>query len=206
MFLVLFAMVTGPSDADLVERFKAGNRRAFEEIVRRYQNRVYTLALRWMGDEQVASEVAQDVFVALYRSLANFRGDALLSTWVYRVVVNHCKNRKLYQRRRKTDRHESLDGDPNDGDAPRRQYAGDGPLPDTGIHQTEAERLIRVALDELPEDQRMIIVMRDVEDLSYEEIAEVLDLPRGTVKSRLHRARAHLAKVLGRSLGNEDIF
>ena len=206
MLFLMLAMVTGPSDAELVERFKGGDRRAFDEIVRRYQHRVFTLALRWMGNEQVATEVSQDVFLALFRSLHGFRGDAQLSTWIYRVVVNHCKNRRLYRRRRKMDRHEPLEGDRGDDDGPKRQIAGDGPGPDQAVHQSDAERMIREALEQLPEDQRAIIVMRDVEDLAYEEIGDLLGLPRGTVKSRLHRARVHLARVLARSVNTDDVF
>lgn len=206
MLFAILAMVSGPSDAELVERFKGGDRRAYGEIVKRYQHRVYGLCLRWMGDEAVAQEVAQDVFLALFRSLDRFRGDAQLSTWIYRVVVNHCKNRRLYRIRRAVDRHEPLEGDREDEDAPKRQLAGDDPPPDTGLHRTQAEALIQVALQELDEEQRSIIVLRDVEDLSYEEIADLLGLPRGTVKSRLHRARAQLARVLSKKIGKEDVI
>lgn len=200
-------MVGGPTDSELVERFKGGDRSAFDLLVRRYQHRVYTMAIRWMGNDQVAAEVTQDVFIALFRSLKNFRGDAQLSTWIYRVVINHCKNRRLYRRRRKMDRHEPLEGDrPDDEDGPKRQLEGTEPPPDTSLHQSDAERLIREALEQLPEEQRAIIVMRDIEDLSYEEIGEILDLPRGTVKSRLHRARAQLARVLGRSVSARDVL
>jgi len=199
--------VTGPPDNELVERFKSGDRRAFDELVRRYQHRVFTLAMRWMGDEQIANEVSQDVFIALFRSLKNFRGDAQLSTWIYRVVVNHCKNRRQYRRRRKMTRHEPLEGDrATDDDAPKRQIAGDGPAPDASVHQSDAERLIREALDQMEEDQRVIIVLRDIEDLSYEEISELLELPRGTVKSRLHRARAQLARILNRQVKAQDVL
>jgi len=160
-----------------------------------------------MGNEQIASEVTQDVFIALFRSLKNFRGDAKLSTWIYRVVINHCKNRRLYRRRRKMDRHEPLEGErDSDGDGPKRQLEGHEPSPEAALHQTDAERLIRSALEQLPEEQRAIVVMRDIEDLSYEEIGEILDLPRGTVKSRLHRARAQLAKILGRSVSTTDVL
>ena len=203
----LLAMTIGPSDTELVRRFKGGDRRAYAEIVRRYQHRVYGLALRWMGDEQVAEEVAQDVFIALFRALGAFRGDAKLSTWIYRVVINHCKNRRLYQKRRKTDRHEPLDGKrDDDDDGPERQFANDDPLPDSGMHRSEAEVLVREALEQLDEEQRQIIVLRDIEDLAYEEIAELMDIPRGTVKSRLHRARAALAVVLSRRIQQEDVL
>lgn len=204
----LFAMVRHRSDAELVKQFKEGDTSAYEEIVRRYQDRVFTLSLRWMRDEQIAREVSQDAFLALYRALPNFRGDAKLSTWIYRVVVNHCKNRRLYRRRRHTDHHEPLEGRrrANDDDAPARQFAHQGPGTDADLHRNEAEQLVHEALDKLDEEQRMIIVMRDIEDLDYAEIAEILGLARGTVKSRLHRARSQLARVLSRRIDKRDVI
>lgn len=194
------------SDAELVRRFKDGDREAYAEIVRRYQDRVFTLCLKWMGDRQVAEEVAQDVFLALYRSLERFRGDAQLSTWVYRVVINHCKNRRLYRRRRHMEQHEALDGEPRDADeGPGRQLADEGPGTDAPLHAREAGELLQRALAQLDEEQRHIVVLRDVQDLSYEEISDILELPRGTVKSRLHRARSQLAAVLSRRISREDV-
>lgn len=207
MIALLLAMVGHVPDEELVERFKSGDKSAYAEIVQRYQHRVYTLALRWMRDPAVAEEVAQDVLIALYRSLASFRGDARLSTWVYRVVVNHCKNRLQYRRRRKMDRHEPLEGRAaGDDDAPVRQFASEDPGPDAARHRSEAERLVADGLAQLDEEQRAIIVLRDIEDLSYEEISDILGVPRGTVKSRLHRARAQLAKVLERHLDAGDVL
>lgn len=206
MLMMLLAAIVGPSDVELVRRFKEGDRNAFSTIVDRYQHRVYTMCCRWMHDDQVAEEVAQDVFIALYRSLGEFRGDAQLSTWIFRVVVNHCKNKKLYGKRRAVGRHEPLEGEPRGDDDPPRQIAADGPGTDAPLHASEAEVLVREALTHLDEEQRSIIVMRDVEDLAYEEIAEILNLPRGTVKSRLHRARAELARVLSRKIAKEDVL
>jgi len=206
MIPLLLAMASGPSDSELVQRFKDGDQSAYTEIVRRYQHRVYSLCLRWMHNDRIAEEVAQDVFLALFRALGRFRGDAQLSTWVYRVVINHCKNRRLYRMRRKTDRHEPLEGTRRDDDDPVRQIPFEGPGTDAGIHRSEAERLVGEALEQLDEQQRHIIVLRDVEDLSYEEIGELLGLPRGTVKSRLHRARAQLAQVLSRKIKKEDVL
>ena len=195
----------GPSDTELVERFRGGERRAFDEIVRRYQDRVYTLCRRWLDDVQGAEEVAQDVWVALFRSLGAFRGDAKLSTWIFKVTVNHCKNRRLYRHRRGWGRHEPL-GPPADDDQPERQLADEGPGADHALHQSEAERLVGDALAQLDDDHRQILILRDVEDLAYEEIADILDLPRGTVKSRIHRARAELASVLARRTRREDVL
>jgi RNA polymerase sigma-70 factor (ECF subfamily) len=203
-FMLLLAAMAGPSDAELVRRFKEGDRSAYTEIVRRYQHRVFTQCVRWIGDRQVAEEVAQDVFIALFRSLANFRGDAQLSTWIYRVVVNHCKNRRLYRKRRRVDRHDSIHETPED-DGPSRELPDPRAHTDAGVHRNEAQRLVAAGLEELDDEQRQIIVLRDVQDLSYEEIAEILDLPRGTVKSRLHRARLQLARVLSRRMSSEDL-
>lgn len=207
LLLFMLAMASQPSDAELVQRFKEGDRRAFDAIVHRYQNRVYTLCMRWIGNEQVAAEVAQDVFLVMYRKLDSFRGDAKLSTWVYRVVINHCKNRKLYRRRRHMDKHEPLEGTraASDDDVPARQIPSEEPLADAGVHRSEASELLQEGLASLEESQRQIIVLRDIEDLSYEEIGELLGVPRGTVKSRLHRARAQLATILGRHLHKDDV-
>lgn len=205
MLMMLLSTLGAPSDAELVRRFKEGDRHAYTEIVRRYQHRVFTQCLRWMGDERIAEEVAQDVFLALFRALQNFRGDSQLSTWIYRVVVNHCKNRRLYRKRRAEDRHEPLEGTGGD-DEPERQIAADQPDTDALTRKDEAEALLREGLEKLDEDQRAIIVMRDIDDMAYEEIAEILSVPRGTVKSKLHRARAELARILGRKLGREDVF
>lgn len=196
--------VAGPSDAVLVERFKGGDRKAFHEIVVRYQDRVYSLCHRWLSDAQTAEETAQDVFLALFRSLGAFRGDAQLSTWVFKVTLNHCKNRRLHRARRGWGRTESLGPRPED-DGAERQIAGDGPGADQGTDAREARALVSAALERLDEDHRQILLLRDVEDLSYEEIADILELPRGTVKSRIHRARAELASVLGRQIGPEDV-
>lgn len=204
----LFTMVRHHSDAELVQQFKEGDKSAYEEIVRRYQDRVYTLSLRWMRDEQVAREVSQDAFLALYRALPNFRGDAKLSTWIYRVVVNHCKNKRLYRRRRHTDHHEPLEGrrHADDDEAPARQLAHQGPGTDAVLQRTEAELLVHEALEKLDDEQRAIIVMRDLEDMDYAEIADILGLARGTVKSRLHRARSQLARVLSRRIDKRDVI
>ncbi len=204
MLAILLAVLAQLPDNELVDRFKAGDTHAFSHIVRRYQDRVYSLCKRWMGDAAVAEEVAQDVFIALYRSLARFRGESSLSTWIYRVAVNHCKNKRLYRNRRRMDRHEPLEGRERD-DAPQRQFAAPGRGTDARTERSQAEQLIHQALEVLSEEHRQVIVLRDIQDLDYHEIAEILDLPRGTVKSRLHRARTELARVLRNRIGKEDV-
>lgn len=206
--LSFLAMAVHHLDAELVRRFKGGDTAAFTAIVERYQDRVYSQCLRWLGDKTLAEEVAQDVFLALYRSLERFRGDARLSTWIYRVVINHCKNKRMYRNRRHLDRHEPLEGTRagSDEDGPVRQLPHHGPGTDEATWANEAEQIVQEGLMRLDEEQRQIILLRDIQDLSYEQISEILGLPRGTVKSRLHRARAALASVLSERIKLEDVY
>jgi RNA polymerase sigma-70 factor (ECF subfamily) len=208
MLFFLPLMIRGDTDGDLVRRFKSGDREAFAEIVLRYQHRVFTLCVRWLGDRGVAEEVAQDVFLSLFKGLVDFRGESSLSTFIFRVAVNHCKNKRLYQYRRAHDRHDSVDANPgNDPDRPPPlQLADEGPGTDRGVHRSEAGQILEQALGRLDDSQRAILLLRDVEDLPYEEIADILALPKGTVKSRLHRARAELARVLSQFVDDDDLF
>lgn len=213
MFEWLFAAVTlpgvrvpGVSDAELVERFQGGDRRAFDAIVHRYQDRVYTLCRRWLGHPEGAEEITQEVFLALFRSLPNFRGDARLSTFVFKVTLNHCRNHRLYRQRRAWGRHEALGPRPEEEDRPERQVADETARTDAPSDTREAQALVAEALRHLDEDHRQILLLRDVEDLSYEEIGEILDLPGGTVRSRIHRARQELAGFLSRRVRREDVL
>jgi RNA polymerase sigma-70 factor (ECF subfamily) len=206
MLLSLLGMALGPTDDELVRRFRSGEVSAYSDLVMRYQDRVFAQCLRWMGDPRIAEEVAQDVFLAIYRALPRFRGESRVSTWIFRITVNHCKNRRLYRSRRKFEAHEPLEGISRDEDGPARQIPAQGPGTDQGSHRSEAEEILHEALARLDEDQRTIILLRDIQDLSYEEISEILDLPRGTVKSRLHRARAELARLVSRNIGTDDVF
>ncbi len=201
----MLGVLRGPTDEDLVRRVQQGDASAFDELVLRYQDRIYTVCLRQLGERPLAEEVAQDVFLSAYRALGNFRGDSKLSTWLFRIAINQCKNKRLYNRRRAHGRHESLEGDP-DPDRPARQFAHPDRGPDAGVHRSEAERVLAEALQELEPDYRAIIVLRDIEDLAYDDIAELLGIARGTVKSRLHRARSQLARLLSRNLKREDIL
>jgi RNA polymerase sigma-70 factor (ECF subfamily) len=204
MLFPLLAMSTASTDEDLVRLCVAGDRNAFSRIVRKYEHRVFSICLRWLGEPALAEELAQDIFIALFRSLAGFRGDCALSTWIYKITINHCKNARLYRKRRAWDRHEPIEGNRRDDERPRELPSGT-PGSDAGAIRTDAERLIALGLAGLSEEHRQIIILRDIEDLDYEEIAEILDVPRGTVKSRLHRARADLASVLRNHLSPESV-
>lgn len=204
MIALLLAAVTHSSDAVLIQRFKNGDRSAFSELLDRHQDRVYGICFRWLGNQQAAEEVAQEVFVSLFRSLERFRGDSKFSTWLYRVTVNHCKNQHMHRTRRGHGRHESLDSAPED--APVRQLPSTDRGADSGAMQTDAERVLQAGLAALDEEHRQIILLRDLEDLSYEEISSLLDLPKGTVKSRLHRARTELARQLSFRMTAADVI
>ena len=195
------------ADGELVERFCRGERTAFDELVSRYQSRIYSLCLRWLGESELAEETAQDVFVAAFRALPGFRGESSFSTWIFRVAVNHCRNARMHRTRRAWGRHESFEGNPDDDEGAVRQLADDdAPQADRGLHRREAGVLVREALAELDDEHRQVLILRDVEDLAYEDIADILDLPRGTVKSRIHRARAELAQKLARRVRPADVL
>lgn len=197
------AMVTHVPDDALVARCQRGDKHAFGTLVERYADRVYAVCRRWVGDRAIAEEVAQEAFVAAWRALPGFRGDARFHSWLMRIVVNKCRNHHTYRTRRAHGRHDPL---VTDDDKPTLQLVHGGPGADASTHRTDASALLERALDRLDEDQRSVLVLRDLEDLTYDEIGEMLGVPRGTVKSRLHRARAALADVLETLAGPEDVF
>mgnify|MGYP001053737741 CR=1 FL=1 len=178
-------------DARLVALTARGDASAFRTLVERYQDRIYGFTLRMLGDAGEAEDVAQDVFVTLYRHAASYRGDARVSTWLYRIAKNHALNRIKYLDRRgrgaKTALH-LLRDEPEDG----------GRRPDQLHEERETLRHVQAALETLDEEFRVVVVLRDLEGLSYEEIAEITGLAKGTVKSRIHRGRATLASRLER--------
>jgi RNA polymerase sigma-70 factor (ECF subfamily) len=176
-------------DAELAAQARAGVRAAFDELVVRHQDRVYNMALRMLGHPDDALDLAQEVFLSAYRALPAFEGKSSFSTWLYRVTVNRCRDEL---RRRATVKHTrprslSAAAGPDDppGDPPAH-----APSPAELAVARESEALVARAIAELPADARETLVLRDVEGLAYEEIAEILDVPVGTVRSRLHRARS----------------
>ncbi len=203
---MLLGVLQGPTDEDLVQRVQQGDVAVFGELVRRYQDRIFTICLRQIGDRTLAEEVAQDVFLSAFRAISSFRGDARFSTWLFRIAINHCKNKRLYNRRRARDQHEPLEGQSSDPDAPVRELPHPDRGPDAGVHRSEAELALAQALEQLEPEYRSIIVLRDIEDMAYEDIAEALDIAKGTVKSRLHRARSQLARLLSRNLNRDDVL
>ena len=173
-----------------LDRLRAGDAPAFEELVMTYQHRVFGVALRMLGNRAEAEEVAQEAFVRAHRALGDFRGDAKLSTWLYAITSRLCLNRLASGERRMA----------RQGEDALLRLSDAGPRPDAALERRELETALGRAIAELPEDRRIVVVLRDLEGLSYEEIAQVLELELGTVRSRLHRARADLKEKLERFL------
>ncbi len=185
----------------LVERLKKRDEAAFNTFVRLYQDKVFSLVNRMLNNRAEAEDLAQEVFITVFKSIDQFRGDSRLGTWLYRVAVNHTKNRVKYLDRRSRKGHGDIDN------APELEVSRGGPVtsrvdrPDERTEGGELEGKIRVALASLDADHRELIVLRDLEGLSYEEIVGITGLPDGTVKSRLHRARAALREAIERGVG-----
>jgi RNA polymerase sigma-70 factor (ECF subfamily) len=176
-------------DSHLVDRVRRGDPRAFEELVITYQHRVFGVALRMLRNRAEAEDIAQEVFLRVHHALDDFRGEAKLSTWLYAIASRLCLNRLASgERRMAREDEEALDR------APERR------LELAPLDVRRRVGVCREALDELPEERRIVVVLRDLEGLAYEEIAAALDLPLNTVRSRLHRARMDLRDKLERFL------
>ena len=188
-------MTTTPDDTDqeLVRRVQAGDQTAFNLLVLKYQHRVLKLVGRFVNDPTEAEDVAQEAFLKAYRALASFRGDSAFYTWLYRIAINTAKNALVSQRRRPVD----FDLDLQDPDQYERQARlKEADTPEGVLLTDEIRAVVEEAMEQLPEDLRTAIVLRELEGLSYEEIAEAMDCPVGTVRSRIFRAREAIDKKL----------
>jgi RNA polymerase sigma-70 factor, ECF subfamily len=181
------------TDRQLVARVQRGDRRAFDLLVVKYQHRILSLVGRFVGDFAEAQDVTQEAFIKAYRALPKFRGESAFYTWMYRIAVNTAKNH-LVSRGRKTPTH---DIDPEDA-----EFFGDhGPMhdidtPDGLLQRDQLQKVVFSAIEELPEDLRLAITLREIDGLSYEEIAEAMECPIGTVRSRIFRAREAIDKKM----------
>ncbi len=187
-------------DRRLVDRAKGGDGRAFEALVRRYERWVFTLALRMVGDRGDAEDVAQEVFLKAYRGLQGFRGGSRFSTWLYSIASHHCLNH-LAGRASRTRRAERGGGYPDGRGAALPsaldRIADASPGPDAVLERHELRCAIQRELLALTEHHRIVLILRDIQGMSYEEIAAALGVELGTVRSRLHRARMELKVRLG---------
>jgi len=184
------------SDHQLVKKTLRGDNQAFEELVQIYQNKVYALSYRYMGNEDDAYDMSQESFIKAYRSLKSFKGDSSFGTWIYRITTNVCLDEIRRRKRRVVPL--SLD-EPLatlDGNGVEKEIADTSLTADRIYEQKEFSEYLQTLLDEMKPEHKSAIVLRDVMELSYEEIAVVLDCSIGTVKSRINRARTVLQKKL----------
>lgn len=180
------------TDREWVQRVQNGETDAFEILIERHQKRIFNLLYRWLGDIEEASDAAQEVFLAAYRAIQEFRGNALFSTWLYRIAVNQAMNRRkrLALHRSRT---AALDrAGAEEGPDPIAELPHPGPNPAEEADRRETAAQVQQGLNSLKEDDALIILLHDLQGIRYEEIAHILKLPLGTVKSRLHRARLAL--------------
>jgi len=188
---------TTTSDVELLKRFRAGDESAFDDLVLRHQQRAFNVAYQLLRDREDATEVAQDAFVNAYRHLDSFHGECEFTTWLHRIVVNLAHNKHRWWKRRGKQASVSLDAPvETDDDEMTRQIAAATDAPDTEAVKAEFIELLNRKIGELPHKFREVIVLRNVENMSYDEIAAALDCSVGTVKSRLARGREALRQSL----------
>jgi RNA polymerase sigma-70 factor (ECF subfamily) len=187
-------------EGELIRRLQQHDEKAFQKCVKLYQTKVYGLVYRMLGSQAEAEDVSQEVFVTVFKSIDSFRGDSKFSTWLYRIAANHCKNRIKYLKRRAHKQTGELD------DAAERELLGSSSStlgqqqasPVEALEGLQLGSIVQRAITKLDEEHRLLLVLRDVEELSYEEIMQVTGLAEGTVKSRLHRARLVLKEEIAR--------
>jgi RNA polymerase sigma-70 factor, ECF subfamily len=183
------------SERVLLSRLRRGDPEAFELLVREHQDRVFDFCVRMVGDREEASDLVQEIFVSVHQNLGKFREDSKLSTWIFRISKNQCINRLKYLKRRgrgRSDEYGEVGEDVLSG------AIGAPPTPDAALESARERARVQRAISQLEPDARVLVALRDIEGLSYEEIIDITELPEGTVKSRLHRAREKLAELLGR--------
>lgn len=191
--------MTRQDDQQLVDLCLAGQTEAFGQLVERYQDRLFHSLIPLLKSRDDAQDIAQDAVLQAYQKLDSYRGEAAFYTWLYRIAINTAMS-FLRRRRHKTTSIESLRE--NIGEEPADQHAEAGP--DVPVIRAEQRELVHNALAELPDDYRIVLILKEFEGLRYDEIAELVDCPLGTVRSRIHRGRLELAERLGRKLGPES--
>jgi len=194
-------MKTSPRiQKEVIERCKAGDEKAFTEIVLRSQKKVFNIAYRMLGNLEEAKDLAQEVFISVFESVKDLKEEIKFDAWLTQITLNHCRNRWKYLKRRRYFKSDSLD-DPietEDGSMPRA-IVDPSDNPEILYEKKSIQQFIQRGLLKLKEDQRELLVLRDLQGFSYEEMGELLSLPVGTIKSKLHRSRMDLKEILERS-------
>jgi RNA polymerase sigma-70 factor (ECF subfamily) len=176
--------------AELVRQARQGEKQAFNRLVMLYQTKMYNLALGYVKQQDEAKDLTQDIFVTIYRNLDKLRDENKFSAWLYQVAINHCRNRYKRLQRRGFFSSQSID----DPDSPLHLTTGENP--EKTLEQNNRNRLLREAIAEMPAAEKEILLLRDIQELSYEEISDLLKIPLGTVKSKLNRSRLALKQRL----------
>ena len=181
------------TDQQLVERVQRGDKRAYDLLVLKYQHRIVSLVSRYMRDQSEVLDVTQEAFIKAYRALPGFRGDSAFYTWLYRIAINTAKNYLVSRSRRPPD----SDIDVDQGDYQGESLAlSDIESPENRLEADQLEAVVYKAIDDLPEELKVAVTLREFDGLSYEEIAGVMDCPVGTVRSRIFRAREAIEKKI----------
>lgn len=181
------------TDRQLVERVKRGDKRAFDMLVLKYQHKIVGLISRYLRDQDEILDVTQEAFIKAYRALPRFRGDSAFYTWLYRIAINTAKNHLVSKSRRPPDTDIDIDeGEFQNNSAVLRDIEN----PENSLATDQLEAVVFKAIDDLPEELKVAVTLREFEGLSYEEIAEVMECPVGTVRSRIFRAREAIEKKI----------
>jgi len=182
------------NEKDIIKKCKSGDHTAFEALINNYDKKVFNTVYRLVGNKEDALDLTQEVFIKVYRNINSFRGDSSFSTWLYRLVTNTCFDAG---RKKKNEITYSLDKpiETEHGEM-ERELRDEGRTPDEVIIEKETQNLVHHAISLLPEEQRTMIVLRDIRGFTYKEISEILECPMGTVKSRINRGRLALKDIL----------
>lgn len=194
----------GDSDALLVERTVAGDQKAFELLVIKYQRRIQRLIGRMVRDVDLVEDIAQETFIRAYRALAQFRGEAQFYTWLYRIAVNTAKKALMELKRNPTVSENSFKSGDDDETSPLENELTSSETPEALLASKEIAQMVNAAMDALPQELRQAISLREIEGLSYEEIAEAMNCPIGTVRSRIFRAREAISAKIKPLLENQS--
>ncbi len=181
------------TDRQLVERVQRGDKRAYDVLVLKYQHKIVGLVSRYLRDQDEVQDVTQEAFIKAYRALPRFRGDSAFYTWLYRIAINTAKNHLVSRSRRPP----STDLDIDEGEFQENSgLLGDIQNPENSLASDQLEAVVYKAIDDLAEDLKVAVTLREFEGLSYEEIAEIMECPVGTVRSRIFRAREAIEKKI----------
>jgi RNA polymerase sigma-70 factor (ECF subfamily) len=195
---------SGDSDAMLVERTVAGDQKAFELLVIKYERRIQRLIGRMVRDVDLVEDIAQETFIRAYRALAQFRGDAQFYTWLYRIAVNTAKKFLMDLKRNPTVSENYFKSADDDETSPVENELTSPETPEAVLASKEIAEMVNAAMDALPEELRQAITLREIEGLTYEEIADAMSCPIGTVRSRIFRAREAISLKIKPMLENQS--